>query len=254
MGWKDENGRALGLEDFYDESFGQGTFREKYEEAVNHPLLSRITVQAIDIMKRVMKSQMETGTPYMFYRDTVNRTNPNRAHGMVYSSNLCTEIMQNQSATVVEKEELVTKDGQTRIVISKVPGDFVVCNLNSIHLARAVPHNVLERLIPIQVRMLDNVIDINNIEVLQAQYTNSQYRAVGLGTFGLHHLLALEGIRWESEEAVTYNDNLYEKSITCSYRPAWNCPKKKDIIRSSKVLTGKAAITSINANIQRVSA
>ena len=211
MGWKDENGRALGLEDFYDETKGQGTFREKYEEAVNHPLLSRITVQAIDIMKRVMKSQLETGTPYMFYRDTVNRSNPNRAHGMVYSSNLCTEIMQNQSATVVEKEELVTKDGQTRIVISKVPGDFVVCNLNSIHLARAVPHNVLERLIPIQVRMLDNVIDINNIEVLQAQYTNSQYRAVGLGTFGLHHLLALEGIRWESEEAVTYNDNLYEK-------------------------------------------
>lgn len=211
MGWKDENGRPLGLEDFYDESFGQGTFREKYEEAVNHPLLSRITVQAIDIMKRVMKSQLETGTPYMFYRDTVNRTNPNSAHGMVYSSNLCTEIMQNQSATVVEKEELVTKDGQTRIVISKVPGDFVVCNLNSIHLARAVPHNVLERLVPIQVRMLDNVIDINNIEVLQAQYTNSQYRAVGLGTFGLHHLLALEGIRWESDEAVTYNDNLYEK-------------------------------------------
>ncbi|WP_440115850.1 ribonucleoside-diphosphate reductase subunit alpha [Paenibacillus sp. QZ-Y1] len=211
MGWTDENGRPLGLEDFYDESFGEGAFRDKYEEAVNHPLLSRITVQAIDIMKRVMKSQLETGTPYMFYRDTVNRANPNRAHGMVYSSNLCTEIMQNQSATVVEKEELVTKDGQTRIVISKVPGDFVVCNLNSIHLARAVPHNVLERLVPIQVRMLDNVIDINNIEVLQAQYTNSQYRAVGLGTFGLHHLLALEGIRWESDEAVTYNDNLYEK-------------------------------------------
>ncbi|WP_339168315.1 ribonucleoside-diphosphate reductase subunit alpha [Paenibacillus sp. FSL R5-0341] len=211
MGWKDENGRALGLEDFYDESFGEGAFRDKYEEAVNHPLLSRITVQAIDIMKRVLKSQLETGTPYMFYRDTVNRANPNRAHGMVYSSNLCTEIMQNQSATVIEKEELVTKDGQTRIVISKVPGDFVVCNLNSIHLARAIPHNVLERLVPIQVRMLDNVIDINNIEVLQAQYTNSQYRAVGLGTFGLHHLLALEGIHWESEEAVTYNDNLYEK-------------------------------------------
>lgn len=211
MGWKDENGRALGLEDFYDESFGEGAFRDKYEEAVNHPLLSRITVQAIDIMKRVLKSQLETGTPYMFYRDTVNRSNPNRSHGMVYSSNLCTEIMQNQSATVIEKEELVTKDGQTRIVISKVPGDFVVCNLNSIHLARAVPHNVLERLVPIQVRMLDNVIDINNIEVLQAQYTNSQYRAVGLGTFGLHHLLALEGIHWESDEAVTYNDNLYEK-------------------------------------------
>ncbi|MCH1639559.1 ribonucleoside-diphosphate reductase subunit alpha [Paenibacillus timonensis] len=211
MGWKDENGRALGLEDFYDEEFGKGSFREKYAEAVAHPTLSRITMPAIDIMKRILKSQLETGTPYMFYRDTVNRANPNRAHGMVYSSNLCTEIMQNQSPTVVEQEELVTKDGQTRIVVSKIPGDFVVCNLNSIHLARAVPAGVLERLVPIQTRMLDNVIDINNIEVLQAQYTNSQYRAIGLGTFGLHHLLALEGIRWESKEAVEYNDALYEK-------------------------------------------
>ncbi|MBJ8192880.1 ribonucleoside-diphosphate reductase subunit alpha, partial [Bacillus cereus] len=87
MGWKDDNGRPLGLEDFYDETFGSGTFREKYEEASQHPILSRITVPAIDIMKRLMKSQLETGTPYMFYRDTVNRANPNRAHGMVYSSN-----------------------------------------------------------------------------------------------------------------------------------------------------------------------
>ncbi len=227
MGWKDEKGNPLGLEDFYDMTVGQGEFREKYAEAVAHPLLSRITVPAIDIMKRVMKSQLETGTPYMFYRDTVNRANPNRAHGMVYSSNLCTEIMQNQSATVVEKEELVTKDGQTRIVISKVPGDFVVCNLNSIHLARAVPADVLERLIPIQVRMLDNVIDINNIEVLQAQYTNSQYRAVGLGTFGLHHLLALEGIRWESDEAVAYNDNLYEKINYLTIRSSLELAKEK---------------------------
>ncbi|MNO64140.1 Ribonucleoside-diphosphate reductase subunit alpha 2 [compost metagenome] len=227
MGWKDDNGRPLGLEDFYDEEFGKGQFREKYEEAVNHPTLSRITMPAIDIMKRIMKSQLETGTPYMFYRDTVNRANPNRAHGMVYSSNLCTEIMQNQSPTVVEKEELVTKDGQTRIVISKVPGDFVVCNLNSIHLARAVPAGVLDRLVPIQARMLDNVIDINNIEVLQAQYTNSQYRAIGLGTFGLHHLLALEGIRWESEEAVAYNDALYEKINYLLIRSSMELAKEK---------------------------
>ncbi|MFD1177332.1 ribonucleoside-diphosphate reductase subunit alpha [Paenibacillus puldeungensis] len=227
MGWKDENGRALGLEDFYDEEFGRGTFREKYMEAVNHPTLSRITMPAIDIMKRIMKSQLETGTPYMFYRDTVNRANPNRAHGMVYSSNLCTEIMQNQSPTVIEQEELVTKDGQTRIVISKIPGDFVVCNLNSIHLARAVPAGVLERLVPIQTRMLDNVIDINNIEVLQAQYTNSQYRAIGLGTFGLHHLLALEGIRWESDAAVAYNDALYEKINYLLVRSSMELAKEK---------------------------
>lgn len=210
MGWKNTEGRTLGLEDFYDEKLGTGSFREKYAEALAHPLLARITLPAIDIMKRIMKSQLETGTPYMFYRDTVNRANPNSHAGMIFSSNLCTEIMQNQSPTVVESEELVTKDGQTRIIISKIPGDFVVCNLNSINLSKAVPDDVLERLIPIMVRMLDNVIDINNIDVLQAQHTNQQYRAVGLGTFGLHHLLALKGIRWESDEAVSYNDALYE--------------------------------------------
>lgn len=216
-----------GLEDFYDEEVGAGSFREKYAEALAHPLLPRITVPAIDIMKRIMKSQLETGTPYMFYRDTVNRANPNSHRGMIYSSNLCTEIMQNQSPTVTESEELVMRDGQTRIVITKVPGDFVVCNLSSINLARAVPASVLDRLIPIQVRMLDNVIDINNIEILQAQHTNQQYRAVGLGTFGLHHLLALEGIRWESDEAVAYNDRLYEDIAYLTIKASADLAKEK---------------------------
>lgn len=71
--------------------------------------------------------------------------------------------------------------------------------------------DVLQRLIPIQVRMLDNVIDLNTIEVKQAQLTNEKYRAVGLGTFGWHHLLALKSIDWESEEAVDFADELYEE-------------------------------------------
>ncbi|MCI1695108.1 ribonucleoside-diphosphate reductase subunit alpha [Aneurinibacillus aneurinilyticus] len=211
------------LEDFYDEEPGHGSFRTKYEECVNHPSLSRITVPAIDIMKRMMISQLETGTPFMFYRDTVNRANPNKHQGMIYSSNLCTEILQNMSATTVKEEML--EDGD--IVIRKTPGDFVVCNLSSINLGRAVPDGVLERLIPIQIRMLDNVIDINQIEVLQAQRTNKRYRAVGLGTFGLHHLLALKGIRWESEEAVAYNDSLYERINYLAIQASMELAKEK---------------------------
>ena len=219
MGWS--------LEDFYDEEFGNGAFRRKYQECVDHPLLSRVTLPAIDIMKRAMKSQLETGTPYMFYRDTVNRANPNKAHGIIYSSNLCVEIMQNQSPTVIEKEELITKDGQTRIITTKIPGDFVVCNLASISLARAYTEGVLERLVPIVIRMLDNVIDLNNIEVLQAQHTNRQYRAIGLGTSGLHHLLALLGIRWESEEAVEFNDHLYEYIAYLAIKASMELAKEK---------------------------
>ena len=96
------------------------------------------------------------------------------------------------------------------MVIVRKPGDFVVCNLSSINLAKAVPANVLERLIRIQVRMLDNVIDLNTISVGQAEKTNKKYRAIGLGTFGWHHLLALEGIYWESDNAVDYAERLYE--------------------------------------------
>ncbi|KZN99757.1 ribonucleoside-diphosphate reductase subunit alpha [Pseudobacillus badius] len=195
------------LEDSFDEKRGEGTFRTRYKECVNHPDLSKKTVPAIDIMKAIMISQLETGTPYMFYRDTVNRANPNKHAGMIYASNLCTEICQNMSPTVVLEEK--SEDG--KIMITKDPGDYVVCNLSSVSLARAVMDDVLERLIPIQVRMLDNVIEINSIPVLQAQLTNQKYRGIGLGTFGWQHLLALKGLSWESDEAVRYCDELYER-------------------------------------------
>ncbi len=195
------------LEDHYDETKGTGSFRVKYEECVNHPELTKETVPAIEIMKRIMRSQLETGTPFMFYRDEVNRANPNKHEGMVYSSNLCTEITQNQSPTQFESVSL-----KEDIVITRSkPGDFVVCNLSSVNLGRAVPADVLERLVTIQVRMLDNVIDLNKIPVVQAQRTNARYRGIGLGTFGWHHLLALKNIQWESDDAVEFADELYEK-------------------------------------------
>ncbi|MDS9472416.1 ribonucleoside-diphosphate reductase subunit alpha [Sporosarcina pasteurii] len=195
------------LEDFYDETRGSGSFREKYAECVAHPALSRETIPAIELMKRILRSQLETGVPFMFYRDEVNRTNANKHKGMIYSSNLCSEIAQNMSPT---KFESVTLEDDVIVTRAK-PGDFVVCNLSSINLGRAVPENVLERLISIQVRMLDNVIDLNKIPVVQAARTNARYRGIGLGTFGWHHLLAQENIQWESEEAVQYADKLYEK-------------------------------------------
>ncbi|MDR7244081.1 ribonucleoside-diphosphate reductase subunit alpha [Priestia megaterium] len=211
------------LEDFYDEEEGSGSFRTRYAECVNNEQLSRETVPAIEIFKRIMLSQLETGTPYMFYRDTVNRANQNRHEGMIYCSNLCTEITQNQSTTVVTEE--ITEDG--KIIITKNPGDFVVCNLSSINLARAVTEDVLERLIPIQVRMLDNVIELNDLPVLQAKLTNQKYRAVGLGTFGWNHLLALKKIAWETDEAVVYCDELYEQIAFLTVQASMNLAKEK---------------------------
>lgn len=217
--------RVMGysLEDFYDEEKGHGSFRTKYEECLQHPDLSKEKVAAIAIMKSIMRSQLETGTPFMFYRDEVNRKNPNSHLGMIYCTNLCTEITQNQSATI--RVEEYVKDG--RIVTEKIPGDFVVCNLSSINLAKAVSDDVLERLISIQVRMLDNVIDLNTIPVLQGALTNQKYRAVGLGTFGWHHLLALKQISWESEEAVLYADHLYEKISYFTIQESMKLAKEK---------------------------
>lgn len=199
---------GFSLEDFYDEEKGAGSWREKYEACINEPSLSHRKVAAIDIMKRIMVSQLETGTPFMFYRDEVNRMNNNPHEGMIYCSNLCTEITQNMSPTQF-LEEFIDDDGA--IVKKYKSGDYVVCNLSSIHLGRAVTEGALERLISIQVRMLDNVIDINTLPIQQAQLTNQKYRAVGLGTFGWHHLLALKGIHWESQEAADYADELYEE-------------------------------------------
>lgn len=214
---------GFSLEDYYDEEKGSGSFREKYEACVLSNELTYEKVPAIDIMKRIMISQLETGTPYMFYRDNVNRANPNKHQGMVYASNLCTEIMQNMSATTVIEETI--DNGE--IITRKKPGDYVVCNLSSIALVRTLKANVLERLINIQVRMLDNVIDINSLDVPQAHLTNNRYRAIGLGTFGWHHLLAINNIKWESDEAVAYADELYEEIEYYTIKASMKIAKEK---------------------------
>ncbi|MGX6445095.1 ribonucleoside-diphosphate reductase subunit alpha [Neobacillus sp. K501] len=243
MGWKDANGTLLGLEDFYDEA-DEKHFTEKYQAAVSHPLLPRKTYRAMDIMARIMISQLETGTPYIFYRDEVNRQNPNKhingsGRTSIFCSNLCTEITQNMSATTIVKEYT---DEEGNLVIVRKPGDFVVCNLSSINLPKAVKDQVLAKLIPIQMRMLDNVIDLNTIMVGQAEVTNKKYRAVGLGTFGWHHLLALEGIHWESESAVEYADQLYEEIAYYTIRSSMELAKEKGCysqFKGSEWQTGK---------------
>ena len=218
------------LQDFHDEQRGQGSFRAKYEEVVADERISRRTIKAIELFKRIMVSQLETGNPFMFYRDEVNRMNPNKHAGSIYSSNLCTEILQNMSPTRMI-QEMISGD---QIVTTKQAGDFVVCNLSSINLGRAVTAapdllttDVLERLVPIQVRMLDNVIDLNQLPVPQATITNRKYRAIGLGTFGWHHLLALQQIEWNSAQAEDYADSLYERINYLTIQASMTLAKEK---------------------------
>ncbi|MGE6609584.1 ribonucleoside-diphosphate reductase subunit alpha [Peribacillus sp. NPDC076916] len=221
---------GFSLEDLYDEKKGEGSFRNHYALAVEAaengtlPNYSFEKIKAMDIMKSIMISQLEEGVPYMFYRDEVNRKNPNKHKGMIYCSNLCTEIAQNLSPSTIT-DEYETEDGD--VVVVRKSGDFVVCNLSSINLPRAVGSDVLERLIPIQIRMLDNVIDVNNLPVKQASISNKRYRAIGLGTFGWHHLLATQNIYWESDEAVHYADALYEKIAYLTIKASNELAKEK---------------------------
>lgn len=228
---------GFNLEDHFDEKEREGSFRNFYSQAVEAAENGQLgqkgilwdKVSAIEIMKGILRSQLETGSPFMFYRDEVNRKNPNKHKGIIYCSNLCTEIAQNQSATYVK--EVKTVDGE--IVITKVPGDFVVCNLSSINLGELYKQETdnfypaLKELIRIQVRMLDNVIDLNNIPVPQAQITNMIYRAIGLGTFGWHHILALKGIQWESKEAEDFADELYEHIAFYTIESSMELSKEK---------------------------
>lgn len=158
------------LDDFYDEKRGTGSFREKYMECVNHPELQRETIFAVDLMKQILRCQLESGLPRLLYSDEVNRKD-------------------------------VNKHVRYRPVILDGPE----CLQSSINLGRAVPAGVLERLIPVQVRMLDNAIDLNVDDV------SRQSRSISLSTMGWHHLLATQKIRWESTEAVTLADELYER-------------------------------------------
>lgn len=215
---------GFSLEEFFDEGKGDGEWRKKYADCIHANLQSQKKVAAIEIMKRIMRSQLETGAPFMFYRDEVNRQNPNPHKGMIYCSNLCTEITQNQSPTEFIEEYIAEEN---TIIKKYKSGDFVVCNLSSINLGRAVPNHVLERLIKIQVRMLDNVIDINTLPIKQVEITNRKYRAIGLGTFGWHHLLALKNIAWESNEAVQLADELYEKIAYFTIKSSMELSKEK---------------------------
>lgn len=213
------------LEQCFDEHKSKGTFRDRYYELVADESISRTVIPALDIMKRIMISQLETGTPFMFYRDSVNQANPNSHKGMVYSSNLCMEICQNMSPTEVT-HEVISGD---QIVTTKQSGDFVVCNLSSVNLGAYadLEQSQRERLLAIQVRMLDNVIELNTLPVPQATITNHRYRAVGLGTFGWHHYLAKKGIQWESDEAVTETDELYENINRAAIKASSTLAKEK---------------------------
>ncbi|HEX7066098.1 MAG TPA: ribonucleoside-diphosphate reductase subunit alpha [Bacillales bacterium] len=210
--------KGWSLEDFYGEAF-----RKKYWDCVQDLNVAKTEIPAIDIMKRLLASCFETGTPFLFFRDTVNNANPNKHKGMIYSSNLCTEICQNMSPT----RHIETGHEDDTITTKLEAGDFVVCNLSSLNLGRVHTKEDIERVVTCQVRMMDNVIDLNEYPVKQAEITNKKYRAVGLGTSGYHQMLAQLGVPWESEEHMAVANDIYEWINYCAVKASNELAQEK---------------------------
>jgi ribonucleoside-diphosphate reductase alpha chain len=157
---------------------------------------------AVQLWRRMLSMLFETGHPWITFKDPCNLRSPQQHVGVVHSSNLCTEITLNTSAT-----------------------EIAVCNLGSVNLVahlRAVgvdaqgltryelDHAKLERTIRIAMRMLDNVIDINYYAVAKARHSNLKHRPVGLGIMGFQDCLHLLRLPYASAEAVEFADRSME--------------------------------------------
>lgn len=213
------------LEDTYGEEF-----EEFYEKLVADKDISRRTMSVKDMVRLLIKSWTETGTPFVFNRDAVNRLNPNKHKGMIYSSNLCTEIAQNMSPSESISTEIVDENGDTIIVNKTKPGDFVECNLASLTLGKVDVNNKgeLEETVRTVVRALDNVIDLNYYPTPYAKVTNKKYRAIGLGTSGYHHMLVKNDISWQNEQAHgEFVDRVYEDINYYAIKESMEIAKEK---------------------------
>ncbi|GAB6169012.1 ribonucleoside-diphosphate reductase subunit alpha [Clostridium carnis] len=213
--------KGYSLEDFYGEEW-----EKRYKDCIEDKRISKRVMSVKDIVRLIIKSAAETGTPFAFYRDTVNKMNPNKHKGIIYSSNLCTEIMQNMSPMEIQNSEIKDENGDTIIVENIKAGDFVVCNLSSVVLGNVDVNNdeELGYVVETQIRAMDNVIDLNYYSVPFAEVTNKKYRAIGLGTSGYHHMLANNLIHWTAEEHLEFADRVYERinyhAIKASMRTA----------------------------------
>ena len=150
------------------------------------------TLQATDMWRKMLSMLFETGHPWITFKDACNIRSPQQHAGVVHSSNLCTEITLNTSAT-----------------------ETAVCNLGSINLAQhlkdgAVDHDKLKKTITTAMRMLDNVIDINYYAVKKARDANMRHRPVGLGIMGFQDCLYELRLPYASQAAVEFADQSME--------------------------------------------
>lgn len=216
--------KGYNLEDYYGEEW-----EKRYWDCVADTTISRRIMPIKEIVRLILRSAVETGTPFTFNRDTVNRANPNHHKGIIYCSNLCTEIAQNMSQIEEVSNEIRTEEGDTVVVRTVKPGDFVVCNLASLSLGhlKLEDETEMREVVSSVVRALDNVIDLNFYPLPFAKITNRTYRSIGLGVSGYHHALAIRGIKWEREEHLSFIDKVFERINRLAIEASSDIAKQK---------------------------
>lgn len=218
-------------------------FNERYIEFEAREDLTREVISAKKLWKDILRSYFETGNPFLCFKDTANKSNPNIHAGVIRSSNLCTEIFQNTapnhynirvtfqdgSTAIFDEEELVKVDsgltkpakkitaldslgGKSIWMVDKdvVDGDTAVCNLASVNLSKINSPEDIARVVPVAIRMLDNVIDLNFYPLAKVKKTNEKTRAIGLGVMGEAQMLAENGIEWGSGDHLIKIDEVME--------------------------------------------
>lgn len=207
------------LQDFFGKEFD--AFYEELEK--DKRLEMKIEVSAKEILVKHLRTVVETGMPYVFFRDTVNKLNPNKHAGNIYSTQLCTEICQNTSRTKFIEEKI--EDG--KIVIRYEPGDLVVCNLASINIAKVNDEKTIKEVFPVVMRALDNVITLNYYPIKEAERTAMRYRSVGLGYLGLAEYLAVNQLKYDSKKARDTVNKLFEQYAFHTYKASHSIAKER---------------------------
>ncbi|MED5731660.1 class 1b ribonucleoside-diphosphate reductase subunit alpha [Enterobacter hormaechei] len=189
------------IERIYGKAFGDVAISELYDELVADDRIRKNTINARDFFQRLAEIQFESGYPYIMYEDTVNRANP--IAGRINMSNLCSEILQVNSASSYD-ENLDYAD----------VGNDISCNLGSLNIAHTMDSPDFGRTVETAIRGLTAVSDMSHIRsVPSIEAGNAASHAIGLGQMNLHGYLAREGIAYGSPEGLDFT-NLYFYTIT----------------------------------------
>ena len=189
------------IERIYGKAFGDVAISELYDELVADDRIRKKTINARDFFQRLAEIQFESGYPYIMFEDTVNRANP--IAGRINMSNLCSEILQVNSASAYD-ENLDYAD----------IGKDISCNLGSLNIAHTMDSPDFGRTVETAIRGLTAVSDMSHIRsVPSVEAGNAASHAIGLGQMNLHGYLAREGIAYGSPEGLDFT-NLYFYTIT----------------------------------------